>query len=133
MTNQCRGSLILCVDDERSGLLMRRLLLESQGYRVLTAESGAEGIGLLSAEDVDLVLLDYMMPGIDGGAVAEAMKKLKPSVPILMLSAYVDLPAETVAHVDRYVIKGQSPPVLLSAVAELLESGLMPETQGPAV
>lgn len=122
MTSQGRGSVILCVDDESSGLLMRRLLLESQGYRVLTAESGTEGIAILSAEAVDLVLLDYMMPGIDGGIVAETMKKIKPSVPILMLSAYVDLPSETTAHVDRYVIKGQSPPTLLSAVAELLRS-----------
>jgi CheY-like chemotaxis protein len=132
MTNQGRGSVILCVDDEPSGLLMRRLLLESQGYRVLTAESGADGVAILSAEAVDLVLLDYMMPGADGGVVAETMKKIKPSVPILMLSAFVDLPSETVVHVDRYVIKGQSPPALLSAIAELLQ-GVSACSKGPAV
>lgn len=123
MTDQARASVILCVDDERSGLLMRRLLLESQGYQVLTAENGAEGIEILSAQAVDLVLLDYMMPGADGGVVAETMKKIKPWVPILMLSAYVDLPLETITNVDRYVIKGQSPPALLNAVAELLRDG----------
>ena len=132
MTNQGRDAVILCVDDEPTGLLMRRLLLEAQGYRVLTAESGEEGIAILSAEAVDLVLLDYMMPGADGGAVAETMKKVKPSVPILMLSAYVDLPSETVVNVDRYVIKGQSPPALLSAVAELLQGGPTGSSQGPA-
>ncbi len=130
--SEFRGRLILCVDDESSGLLMRRLLLESQGYRVLTAENGAEGIAILSAEAVDLVLLDYLMPGADGGAVADAMKKIKPSVPILMLSAYVDLPLESVTHVDRYVIKGQSPPALLSAVAELLRDGSTDTSEGPA-
>jgi len=117
-----RRPSILCVDDERSGLLMRRLLLESQGYRVLTSESGVEGIAVLRAEAVDLVLLDYMMPGEDGSVVAEKMKSIRPSVPILMLSAYVDLPSEMLIHVDRYVIKGQSPEGLLSAVAELLKS-----------
>jgi CheY-like chemotaxis protein len=132
MKNHGRDAVILCVDDESSGLLMRRLLLESQGYQVRTAESGAQGIAILSAEAVDLVVLDYMMPGADGGAVAETMKKIKPSVPILMLSAYVDLPSETVVHVDRYVIKGQSPPALLSAVAELLHSGSAGSSQGPA-
>jgi len=101
---------------------MRRLLLESQGYRVLTSESGVEGIAVLRAEAVDLVLLDYMMPGEDGSVVAEKMKSIRPSVPILMLSAYVDLPSEMLIHVDRYVIKGQSPEGLLSAVAELLKS-----------
>src|SRR5271157_1573350 len=110
MMSVVRNPLILCVDDEHSGLLMRRLILESQGYRVLTAASGAQGIAILSAEAVDLVLLDYMMPGSDGSAVAEKMKQIKPSVPILMLSAYVDLPSETLTHVDRYVIKGEAPP-----------------------
>jgi CheY-like chemotaxis protein len=132
MTNQGRDAVILCVDDEPSGLLMRKLLLESRGYRVLTAESGEAGIAILSAEAIDLVLLDYMMPGADGGAVAEAMKKIKPSVPILMLSAYVDLPSETAAHVDRYVIKGQSPPALLSAVAELLQGSATGSNHDPA-
>ena len=127
-----RKSLILCVDDERSGLLMRRLLLEAHGYRVLTAESGTDGIAILSGEAIDLVLLDYMMPSEDGGAVAEEMKKIKPSVPILMLSAYVDLPSEALANIDRYVIKGQAPATLLSAVAELLNSGSTVSSHGPA-
>jgi CheY-like chemotaxis protein len=115
-------SLILCVDDESSGLLMRRLLLESQGYRVLTADSGEQGLAMLSAQAIDLILLDYMMPGEDGGMVAEKMRKIRPAIPILMLTAYVDLPSETLAHVDRYVIKGQSPADLLRAVAEMLHA-----------
>jgi len=124
-------SVILCVDDERSGLLMRRLLLESQGYRVLTAGSGEEGLTMVSAQTIDLVLLDYMMPGEDGGVIAEKMKKVRPSTPILMLTAYVDLPSETLTSVDRYVIKGQSPAELLRAVAEMLNSSTGPG-RGPA-
>ena len=64
--------------------------------------------------------------------VAEEMKKIKPSVPILMLSAYVDLPSEALANIDRYVIKGQAPATLLSAVAELLNSGSTVSSHGPA-
>jgi len=48
------------------------------------------------------------------------MKQLKPSIPILMLSAYVDLPNETLALVDRYLTKGEGPQIMLKAVAELL-------------
>jgi len=132
MTNQANGSVILCVDDEPSGLLMRKLLLEVQGYRVLTAQSGVEGLAIFSAEAVDLVLLDYMMPGEDGGAIAEQMKNLRRSVPILMLTAYIDLPSETLANVDRYVIKGQSPAILLSAVAEMLGSASTGSSHDPA-
>lgn len=131
MMSEDRNPLILCVDDERSGLLMRRLLLESQGYRVLTAENGSDGLAILSAEDVDLVLLDYAMPGADGAEVAGNMKKIKPSIPILMLSAYIDLPSETFVHVDRYVIKGQSPASLLTTVAELLKSGSTDSSHPP--
>ena len=131
MMSDLQRSVILCVDDERSGLLMRRLLLESQGYRVLTAGSGEEGLTMVSAQTIDLVLLDYMMPGEDGGVIAEKMKKVRPSTPILMLTAYVDLPSETLTSVDRYVIKGQSPAELLRAVAEMLNSSTGPG-RGPA-
>jgi CheY-like chemotaxis protein len=132
MTTEAPNSLILCVDDEQSGLLMRRLLLESQGYRVMTAENGADGISILANEEVDLVLLDYAMPGPDGGLIAEKMKNIKPSVPILMLSAYIDLPSETFIHVDRYVVKGQAPTALLTTVAELLESSSTDSSHPPA-
>ncbi len=112
---------ILCVDDEGTGLAVRKMLLESQGYGVLTAENGPDGIALLSSERVDLVVLDYMMPGMTGDVVAERMKRLKPGVPILLLSAYVDLPRETLDLVDRYITKGEGPVVLLHTVAELLK------------
>lgn len=112
--------VILCVDDEPMGLLMRKLLLESQGYRVLAAANGAEGLSLFAAERVDLVLLDYMMPDMDGGQVAQKMRGANPAVPLVLLSAYVDLPPEVCVLVDRYVTKGRGPEVLLATVAELL-------------
>jgi len=130
--NEVWGPLILCVDDERTGLLMRKLLLEAKGYRVVTAESGAEGIAILSTQAVDLVLLDYMLPGEDGGVIAEKMKKIKPLAPILMLSAYVDLPSERLACVDRYVIKGQAPTTLLNAVTDMLDGSSTASSQPPA-
>jgi CheY-like chemotaxis protein len=112
--------VVLCVDDEAVGLTVRKMTLESQGYRVLTAENGPSGLAIFSSEKVDLVVLDYKMPGMDGDVVAERMKQLKPSVPILLLSAYVDLPHEVLALVDRYLTKGEGPLPMLQAVAELL-------------
>jgi CheY-like chemotaxis protein len=114
------GKAILCVDDEATGLSVRKAVLESQGYRVFTAENGRDALQLFSSERIDLVILDYAMPGMDGGAVAEKMKRLRPAVPILLLSAYVDLPRETLAFVDRSVTKGEPPPMLLVTIAELL-------------
>jgi CheY-like chemotaxis protein len=109
------------VDDETTGLSVRKMILESQGYRVVTAENGPDGLAIFSAEPIDLVVLDYKMPGMNGDVVAERMKHLKPSIPILMLSAYVDLPNETLALVDRSLTKGEGGPLMmLKAVAELL-------------
>lgn len=120
MSADSKGKAILCVDDEAIGLSVRKMLLESRGYRVFTAESGADALVLFSSEDLDLVVLDYLMPGMNGDAVARKMKDLRPDLPIIMFSAYLDLPSETLALVDRSVTKGEPPTVLLEAIAELL-------------
>jgi CheY-like chemotaxis protein len=96
------------------------MTLESQGYSVITAENGEEGLAIFSSQTIHLVVLDYMMPGMNGDVVAEQMKRLKPAVPIILLSAYVDLPRETRAQVDSYMTKGESPPAMLKIVGELL-------------
>jgi CheY-like chemotaxis protein len=66
---------ILCIDDEASGLLARRLLLESAGYRVIEAHSGPEGIRLFQSENVSVVILDYWMSGMKGTVVAAELKR----------------------------------------------------------
>jgi CheY-like chemotaxis protein len=114
--------VILCVDDEVTGLCVRKMVLESQGYRVLTAENGPDALAQFTSNEIDLVVLDYSMPGMHGGVVAETMKGLRSTVPILLLSAFVDLPSETLALVDKYVTKGESPPLLLGAIAQLLSN-----------
>jgi len=124
MTNERSGKLILCVDDEVTGLSVRKMILETQGYRVLTAENGRDALALFSSKRIDLVVLDYSMPGLDGGRVAESMKRLKPRVPILLLSAYVDLPADTLGFVDKSITKGEPAVVLLEAVHSLLDDTL---------
>jgi CheY-like chemotaxis protein len=120
MNSIINGPVILCVDDETTGLAIRKMTLESQGYRVMTADNGAESLAIFSSQAIDLVMLDYKMPGMNGDVVADRMKRLKPAVPILLLSAYVDLPRETLAAVDMYLTKGQGPRTMLKAVAELL-------------
>lgn len=120
MATISRGTVILCVDDEAVGLSVRKLLLESEGYSVFTAENGSQALALFSSERIDVVVLDYMMPEMNGDVVAEEMKRRKPAVPILMLSAYVDLPDESLRCVDKYITKSEPPPVLLDTLAELL-------------
>ena len=113
--------LVLCVDDERVGLTVRQLLLERAGYRVLTAIDGQSGLDLFEREPVQAVVLDYSMPGMHGGEVALRMRAAKPSVPILMLSAYISLPAEVTALVDLAMTKGEGTEAFLDRLQGMLD------------
>jgi len=115
-----QSNLVLCVDDELVGLKVRKILLERAGYRVLTASDGPSGLGIFSAEPVEVVVLDYSMPGMHGGEVAVKMRQTKPQVPILLLSAYIGLSAEVTSLVDLYMTKGEGAPVLLEKLSSLL-------------
>ena len=116
-----RSHTILCVDDEALGLQIRKAILEMAGYRVLTALDGSTALGLFERNPIDVVVLDYLMPEMDGGQVAIMMRQTKPSIPILLLSAYVDLSVEVTASVDLYMTKGEGAPVLLEKLGSLLQ------------
>jgi CheY-like chemotaxis protein len=113
--------LILCVDDELVGLRVRKILLERAGYRVLTAMDGPTGLAVFESEPIEAVVLDYSMPGMHGGEVAGRMRAIKPRVPILLLSAYIGLPAEVTSLVDLYMTKGEGAPMLLQKLESLLQ------------
>jgi CheY-like chemotaxis protein len=122
--------LVLCIDDERIGLRVRKLLLERAGYEVLTAPDGPTGLACFEDQPIDAVLLDFSMPGMDGGEVAARMRRSKPKVPILLLSAYVGLPAEIDGLVDGYLTKADDADTLLARLRSLLYSE--PAVRGPA-
>jgi CheY-like chemotaxis protein len=122
MSTVTSSPLILCIDDEALGLQIRKAVLEQEGYRVLTALDGSSGLNLFIDQPVDGVILDYFMPGMDGGQVAAAMRRQRPEVPILLLSAYVNLPAEVVQIVDLTVLKGEGPLELLAKIRQMLDS-----------
>jgi CheY-like chemotaxis protein len=114
--------LLLCVDDEPVGLEVRKVLLERQGYRVLTAHSGHDALRLFAAAKcpIKAAVLDYAMPNMNGGELAAELRRLNPSIKIMMLSAHLDLPDEVLSLVDVRVVKGISPMALVSGVKQLL-------------
>lgn len=81
-------STILIVDDEKN--ILKSLSLElhqSEGYKVLTAQNGVEALDLLASNDVDLIMLDVIMPEMDGIEVLRKIKELRPNIPVIMMSA----------------------------------------------
>jgi CheY-like chemotaxis protein len=99
--------------------------LEEPGYKVLVATSGAEALQLFAAHPVDLVLLDYHMPGMNGDVVAEHMKAGRTDVPIALLSADDEPPERALRWVDAFVSKSESPANLLQIVEHLLDLRLL--------
>ena len=112
--------MILCIDDEPQGLQIRQMLLQSRGYQVLTATGGQEALEVFDRHPFDVVVLDYAMPEMNGGELAAEMKRRRPEIKILMLSAYVDLPPEVLSSIDARAVKGTSPTTFLSALETLI-------------
>jgi CheY-like chemotaxis protein len=116
-------STLLCIDDEPSINMLHKMIFEAHGYRVILATGGAEGLLLFQNEHVDLVIVDYWMPDMTGAEVAATIRRADADLPIIMLSGYMDLGNDVLQNVDRYLIKGQSPPDVMLKAVQLLLSG----------
>ena len=81
---------ILIVDDDPDSLLIAARLLERPGYRTRTATSGEDCLRIVETELVDVILLDVMMPGMDGFAVCTALRQAGKRIPIILLTARDD-------------------------------------------
>jgi len=112
--------LILCVDDTPSMLEGLKMLLEENGYRVLTATNGREAVQAFTSHSVDLVLLDYRMPEMNGGMAAVLMKDSKPNVPVALLSSDESVPWLDLEAVDCFIPKSEPITGLLEKVDYLL-------------
>ena len=114
-----QSGVLLCIDDDEDVLECEKSFLESFGYTVLTAASGGKGLELASTNPVDVVIVDYFMPEMNGQEVAVQMRRLNPKAPIIMLSATVDIPQQALKLVDVLIAKNQLASELLPAIAQL--------------
>ncbi|HEU6454906.1 MAG TPA: response regulator, partial [Roseateles sp.] len=115
------GERLLVVDDEADIRRTVAELLQDQGYRVVTAASGEEGLKLLATEPPAMVLLDCSMPGMSGLEVARRARHAFPALPILFITAYADrvlLASQFPQH--RVLAKPFKSEDLFAAVAERL-------------
>jgi CheY-like chemotaxis protein len=120
------SGLVLCIDDSQDVLDCERAFLESFGYTVLTAPSGSEGLELASIHSVDVVILDYFMPAMNGQEVAVEMRRLRPQAPIILLTEGLGVPEQALTLVDALVAKDRLASQLLPTIAHLSGSGRIP-------
>src|ERR1035437_1569105 len=104
-----QNAVLLCIDDNEDVedvLECEKSFLETFGYTVLTAASGGKGLELASKYSVDVVILDYFMPEMNGQEVAIEMSRIKPLAPIILLTGAVDIPEQTLNLVDALISQG---------------------------
>lgn len=114
---------ILVVDDDKNTRLLMRAVLEGENYQVTTAENGEKALEALEREHIDLVVLDVMMPGMDGYEFTKALRSAQNDLPILMVSAK-QLPADRkqgfLVGTDDYMTKPVDEEEMLLRIKALL-------------
>jgi CheY-like chemotaxis protein len=111
---------LLWVDDYEPALTLYKTLFGISGFSVLTASSGQRALELLKNNHVDAVITDYEMPGMDGMAVAHLVRKLRPSLPIIMFSASTEVSGRVSNIVNAFCDKTESRDKLLAVINQLV-------------
>ncbi|EFH2754531.1 two-component system response regulator GlrR [Escherichia coli] len=120
---------LLLVDDDLGLLKLLGLRLTSEGYSVVTAESGAEGLRVLNREKVDLVISDLRMDEMDGMQLFAEIQKVQPGMPVIILTAHGSIP-DAVAATQQGVFSFLTKPVDKDALYQAIDDAL--EQSAPA-
>jgi CheY-like chemotaxis protein len=121
---------ILCVDDNEQALSIRKLMLETRGYRVLACTSGHQALEIFRQGGIDLVLADLLMPGLDGVGLVGQIKDASPETPAILFSGKVKT-YEKDTRADVFLPKGMYAPVeLLERIRQLLVKKRGPKRAG---
>lgn len=113
---------ILVIDDDVAITELMSMLLKTHGYEVITTNTGAEGINIAKAKNPGVVLLDLMMPDVDGWQVCKAVRKFS-NVPILILSAINDprmVASVLDAGADDFLVKPVPSGVLVAHIRKMV-------------
>jgi len=116
---------ILIVDDEKNYLVVLEALLSAEGYETMTAQNANEALRLIDESDLDLILTDMKMPGLSGMDLLVEVKKRKPEVPVIMMTAYgtIEMAVEAMKkHAYDYVTKPFQNEELKLSVRKALEN-----------
>ena len=125
--SQSAKRCIVCVEDEPEMIDLIRLILARKGFEVLGATGGMEGLELIKSEQPDLVLLDLMMPDMDGWEVYQQIKadEKTRSIPVIVVTAKAQSIDKVlglhIAKVDDYIAKPFSPQDLMASVEKVLQ------------
>jgi len=113
---------VLCVDDNAFTLFVNVMVLRNQGYEVLASSHPLEAASIAQSEELDLAIVDYEMPEMNGAELAALCKAANPDIKVILFSGPVGVADRELAFVDRLVEKSENFDVLLAAIEELLSA-----------
>jgi CheY-like chemotaxis protein len=123
---------ILCVDDNEQALSIRKLMLETRGYRVVACSNGHQALEAFKQGGVDLVLSDLQMPGLDGAELVAKIKDLSAATPAIIFSGKTRF-YEKETRADLFLPKGMYAPIeLLERIRIMLVKKRGPKRVAPA-
>ncbi len=112
LISMATNSTLLCIHRDPAQLT----LLQENGYELVTATNGSEGLRLLMSRAVDAIVIEYHLGLLDGAVVAAEIRKVKPQIPIVMLAEHLELPDGALKSVDALVTKSDGPHFLWATV-----------------
>jgi len=126
MHNHPERPTVLCIDDDDGVLGYHRALLERRGYDVLTASSPRLGLQVVAVCAISAVIVDYHMPEMNGHEVAEEIKRIRPHLPVIMVSSDEQISERPLPGVDAFVSKEEAGTRLLPVVTDMCGKKIPP-------
>jgi len=130
--------IVVCIEDEPEMITLIKAILNRKGYDVVGAGNGREGLETIERIQPDLILLDLMMPGMDGWEVYQKLKanEVMCQIPVIVVTAKAQsidkMLGLHIAKVDDYIAKPFSPQELVESIEKVLAKRLNPAAQAPA-
>ena len=111
---------VLCVDENKFGVFVNATILRYEGYEVLACSDPLEAAALARSQEIDLAVVDYQMPGMNGAQLAASCKAANPDIKVILFSQRFGIPEHELALADLFVPKTEDIQGLLEGMEALL-------------
>jgi CheY-like chemotaxis protein len=107
------------VDDNQFGVYVNAIILRNEGYEVLACSDAGEAAAIVETEEIDVAVLDYQMPVMNGAELAALCKAANPEMKVILFSGYLGIPERELALFDLFVPKSEGIEALLEGIEAL--------------
>jgi CheY-like chemotaxis protein len=111
---------VLCVDDNEVGVFVNSVILRNEGYEVVACVDSSKVASIVQKQELDLAVLDYWLPGMNGAELAAICKAANPDIRVILFSGHLGIPTRELAMVDAFIPKSEGIQALLEGIRALL-------------